>query len=652
MSHRLPHLASLEQLATWADLRYDARAELPGIIRRIISGTNDTVIELQMGGGLSVDYGGYDGKVTATTATPFVPAGPSVWEFGVSKNTKAKADEDYEKRTKDPLGVDKSVTTFVFVTPRLWKGAEKWAADRRAEAEWKDVVVREAVAIHSGMIDVPAVHIYFSELLDLRANGVRTLGEWWRRYSMRVEDRLPSTLLLAGREAASEELLRILTHEPKAHIYIEALSIDDVIGFVAAALIQAAADGSPEHLERALVVFEPGAMLYLGDHEDLLILIPFDESLIREAELASGNSVIIRVSAGSPSTIALPRLAIIEVQRELIASGVNEADAHGLAVAAYRSLPLLRARLLGEITVEADATAQLLLEAPERRRVWLLGAWNIDRTGDADVLRDIVGVAFDIATLDAVTMTADPVFTHVGSSWKVISPELHVASVASRLTADDLSAFERVVQSVLGAVDPTLELDATERWRAGVFGPGRLHSSDLRTGIATTLAVFGALGEDVQLGSGTLRGWAELVVRATLERANEDESGQLWLSLVDLLPLLAEAAPDAVLAALTRELDKDGPLKAKIFRESDDPFTSGSPHVYLLWALETMAWSEVYLSEAVRLLARLAELDPGGKLGNRPARSLEQVFRPWMPQTSATLEQRLAVLRSMLRRYP
>lgn len=652
MSHRLPHLASLEQLSTWADQRYDARAELPSIIRRLIQGTNDTLVELQMGGGLSADYGGYDGKVKTTTASPFVPAGLSVWEFGVTKDPKSKADEDYVKRTKDPLGVDMLTTTFVFVTPRLWMGAEAWASKRRAEGKWKDVIVREAVAIHAAMVEVPVVHVYFSEILDLRANGVWTLEQWWRRYIKRVEDRLPSGLLLAGREEASAELMRILTHEPKAHIYIEALSVDDVIGFVAATLLKAAADGRPEHLERALVVFEPGAMLYLGGQEDLLILIPFAESLIREAELASGNSVIVRVGAGSRSNVALPRLSINDVQRELIASGVTEDESRGLAVAAYRSLPFLRASLLGELTSEAGATAQHLVASSHMRRLWLLGAWTTDRTGDVDLLRDVLGEHFEPGSLDDVTLTADPVFTHVGSSWKVIAPEAHVASVANRLSNEDVSALERAVQSVLGAVDPTLRLDPGERWRADIFGPGRLHSSDLRTGIATTLAVFGAQGEDVQLGAGTLRGWAELVVRATLERAHHDETAMLWLSLVDLLPLLAEAAPDEVLMALSRELDLDGPLRPRIFEESDDPFSSGSPHTYILWALETMAWSEDHLAEAVELLARMVELDPGGKLGNRPSGSLEDIFRPWMPQTSATLDQRLDVLRSMLRRHP
>jgi hypothetical protein len=48
-------------------------------------------------------------------------------------------------------------------------------------------------------------------------------------------------------------------------------------------------------------------------------------------------------------------------------------------------------------------------------------------------------------------------------------------------------------------------------------------------------------------------------------------------------------------------------------------------------------------------LARLAQLDPGGRWANRPDRSLNQIFLPWRPQTTATPDERLAVI-DMLRR--
>jgi len=62
----------------------------------------------------------------------------------VGESPQSKAKKDYEKRTKDSLGVDKTKATFVFATGRRWPGKTKWANDRRAEDVWKDVKAFDA----------------------------------------------------------------------------------------------------------------------------------------------------------------------------------------------------------------------------------------------------------------------------------------------------------------------------------------------------------------------------------------------------------------------------------------------------------------------------------------------------------------------------
>lgn len=70
-----------------------------------------------------------------------------------------------------------------------------------------------------------------------------------------------------------------------------------------------------------------------------------------------------------------------------------------------------------------------------------------------------------------------------------------------------------------------------------------------------------------------------------------------------------------------------------------------SPHVGLLWALETLAWSPTHLVVAVRVLAKLALHDtPEGRTMNRPMNSLSSILGGWRPNTAATLEQRFAAL--------
>lgn len=105
--------------------------------------------------------------------------------------------------------------------------------------------------------------------------------------------------------------------------------------------------------------------------------------------------------------------------------------------------------------------------------------------------------------------------------------------------------------------------------------------------------------------------------------------------------------------ALDQLIEGDGRKILPIFRDKEaDLFHSSSPHTGLLWALETLAWDPTYLSEASLTLARLARLDPGGKLANRPIRSLREIFLVWHPGTNATMAQRFAAIDQITRLEP
>jgi hypothetical protein len=91
---------------------------------------------------------------------------------------------------------------------------------------------------------------------------------------------------------------------------------------------------------------------------------------------------------------------------------------------------------------------------------------------------------------------------------------------------------------------------------------------------------------------------------------------------------------------------------AKLFTDKDSGFSITSGHPPLLWALETLAWSPEHFALTMEMLARLIEIDPGGRLANRPDASYVSVLLPWFPQTSASPEARLAVLDSLRERHP
>ena len=130
------------------------------------------------------------------------------------------------------------------------------------------------------------------------------------------------------------------------------------------------------------------------------------------------------------------------------------------------------------------------------------------------------------------------------------------------------------------------------------------------------------------------------------------DNHRLLASLSNELPLLAEAAPDPLLSALERMLGGEGSAIKGIFNESEHLLTPHSAHTGLLWALESLAWDPALLRRATYVLARLADIDPGGRLTNRPINSLRMIFLSWHPNTNANLNQRLAALDYIIRRVP
>lgn len=80
------------------------------------------------------------------------------------------------------------------------------------------------------------------------------------------------------------------------------------------------------------------------------------------------------------------------------------------------------------------------------------------------------------------------------------------------------------------------------------------------------------------------------MVRAVTANANACATGRAWQSLVNVLPLLAEASPDTFLGAVGTDLRRDEPLLRSLFLDSQlVTFGPSSLHFSLLWALESLA---------------------------------------------------------------
>ena len=652
--NRRPYLADANDIEHWAD-SIMARPDLARLLRSVIPQTNDQARILHMPAGDASELPGYDGIVEAAKGTSFVPDGRSVWEFGTGADPGKKADRDYSARTKNPRGEVQGDVTFVFVTPRRWPGKTTWITNKQADSPWKSIWVLDVEDIEMALEQALGAHYAFSFQIGKPIHDVRGIDEWWRGFAAKSNPSLTPEMVLAGRADNSAALLQRLGQDA-ARTTISAVSSQEVLSFVAATILRADEEESLSLLGRTLVVHDSQALRMLDTGSKLLILLPLDEQLHREAQMVENHHVVFWVPEGMPADLTLGRVDQDAFAELLKQAGIeDDPRRQELSRVAARSIVAYQNRSPAASPVPRPEWIRLLQDQSVRR-AWLAGGWASARSGDVDVMSSLLANPYDTIAIrlrDAVG-GEDPIFTVVGSIWGVVSREASWDYVRPSMTDADLQGLETALQTVLGAIDPALSLPTEDRWRAAIYGKSRVHSSTLRKGLATTLALFGALGEATQLGGGlTLRSWAEAAVWRLLERANEDSSGELWASMSDVLPQLAEAAPAEFLAAGRRGMRDPNPVLLSLFTDQgDSTFGINSPHTGLLWALELLAWSPENLGPAAELLAELADQDPGGKLSNRPDNSLVDIFRPWYPQTGAGPERRLAVVEAIVTRHP
>ena len=435
-------------------------------------------------------------------------------------------------------------------------------------------------------------------------------------------------------------------------------SPDEALGFVAALALEDEAAASSELLARIAFVDDVGAWRALANHPQLLVLVARTSEVIAEARSAARHHVIVPLAGEPEADIELPPVDAGEAADALKAAGVeNERRADDAGRLARRSLLALRRHLARKPELHTPVWAT---EPVSRvvRGVLLAGTWRDDAPSDQAVLAELAGIEYEDLREELTTLSAyeDPLITRMGQTWTVVSPFDAWQQLRTRIRPDDLRRLRPVVAIVLLEEDPAFGLAPEERWRASFEGKAREHSEDLHGGIATTIALLGALGERVDAGHGTNgQDVAAAHVRMLLSKANEDDTGAAWSVLSLYLPLLAEGAPDALLDGLRNGAGGQAPVLRGVFTDSEDGdplFSSSSPHTGLLWALELLAWSPDHFGQAMDLLAQLHELDPGGRLSNRPSRSLSAIFCPWHPETAASNARRLGVIDALRERHP
>lgn len=281
----------------------------------------------------------------------------------------------------------------------------------------------------------------------------------------------------------------------------------------------------------------------------------------------------------------------------------------------------------------------------------LFGAWNEKSKADVEIIQQLIAGDYGtwISRLRDVLQLPDTPLSLKNGRWGVKERKDLWEMLGARIYDNNLDAFKNLAITVLAERDPQFDLPINERYAASIHDKSLSHSLDLRKGIAESLALLGSCPKALSnCSQNKPEGTVVLVVREILNTADWVQ----WGSLNNLLPTLAEAAPDEFLNAVEAALQVSPCPFDDLFTQEGDGITGGNYLTGLLWALEGLAWDPTYLVRACVILGNLASHDPGGRWANRPANSLATILLPWLPQTTAPIEKRKVVLQTLEKEAP
>lgn len=475
------------------------------------------------------------------------------------------------------------------------------ASARRADsplAEGESDAGCELDALRVEVARSPSVLVWLCEQQGAGIGGVLTLEGWYDAFSARLLTAQPDALLLAGRGAESAQLVGRLRASPERIALVA--TEHEALAFIAAVLQQQA----PEQLARAFFVSSAQGWELLCTSALPLVLIascamPFDV----QAAISAGHHVVTlcdRAFAHSAATsLRLGQATLPELAEALSLSGVSIAERERLARLGQRSLWALLCAL------DADPEARLprWVQAPSDAALAFVLAGHHDERFEADgpIVAQLAGV--DVGALraqrEALSSGETPLLRARGEVWHTLSRRDAFCWLAGRIASGWLDklgrAWEAAVASrlapehlLLAGRPPLLPENTCSVW--------------LMEGLSEALCLLVA-------HEGEERASCQRFVDACVSSlCAQLVSVRHWATMLCVLPLLAEAAPETVLQAIEEASDGPSPLLAGLLAPDASVLARTAPRS-LFSAIEIAARMPAHSRRVVRLLGRLAHIE-------------------------------------------
>ena len=363
--------------------------------------------------------------------------------------------------------------------------------------------------------------------------------------------------------------------------------------------------------------------------------------------LATGRLKVI-VVVSSNEVNPEPDIILEPVPREHFSDcleklGYSQQEINQLSVRSGRSLTSLRrgldtSQLLRPSWLTNEVTRKLIPFA-------LVGSWDRDNKAEVQFLSKLANRTIEQLDDDFSELRfleEPPVWTNQNLRGTISKTE-PLLFLKGRISIEMVNRFYELVSEIFKQ-----NLKCNE----GNFTPSERNeicSGEFKSELAWLIAFFSVNGAELFEKFYSFDGMSraetlfkELLIPLTSEKI---------LKLSNQLPLFVEAAPNFFLRLFKDDLNsEDSVLKELILSSIEIQFSPGFQIDRLFESIHRLAWQKRYFSEAVMMLAEMADLEE--VLIEPAVKRLKSILHPWMPQGSGSLQQRTMALKTLMEKHP
>ncbi len=634
----LPKLLEMRARAIeeWSNHK-EARDRLPVLLRKLINSTHDKIKAIDFPAYERGEDHGWDGMVEAQGIHPFVPDGKSRWEFSCNNEPWRKATCDYKKRTQNGGCLER---TFIFVTPRNWKGKEKWEEKYRKKGEWKNVRAFDASDLEQWLeMSLPA-QVWFIDQNSPEYTNVISLDSCWHFWRNVCKPPLTPSMFDHHVNEWKEHVVKWLnkTNECKP-LVISADSIDEALAFLHALFSDCDADLS-SFRDKIVVFRKPGVLPKItssfSQGQLIAVVTGLDiEDEINQLNLAktSTQQLQLKVIAIRPrsfhidaSNIVLKPLPSRPIYEFLTDLNIKHEKTTRLIRESGRSLTVLRRRLSDQnSSVRVPRWARHSKVARTLLPLALAGRWQNESVTDQKIISRLAhGRPYHQIEDDCQDLLYGddiPIWSSKGYTG-VISQIDTLFAVHSVVTSSYMNNFFEVAQEIL--------------FPASSGGRSSQVSDVLRTGICDTLLLLSVYGDDQfqKTHSTNYTTKVHQLIQDGLRPATKNNLGRHSTHLA----FFAEACPELVFNILEDFIKENRVL--------------GFAPEWIRQSLEILGWSLPHRFVCiVRLLCLLSQANDGIEK-DALRECLHRLFFRSSPMCAAPIDERISALDFLEAKHP